>query len=80
MLQLKTERNADDLTLLHPDTQLTEDPALADLDLAGHTVLLVDDVLYRGQHPLVLAIPRGAVPMARLLARRLDGRCVSRKP
>jgi putative phosphoribosyl transferase len=28
---------------------------------------------YRGQHPLVLAIPRGAVPMAALIARRLDG-------
>ena len=23
---------------------------------------------YRGQHPLVLAIPRGAVPMARIIA------------
>lgn len=29
--------------------------------------------IYRGQHPLVLAIPRGAVPMARSLARALDG-------
>jgi predicted phosphoribosyltransferase len=28
---------------------------------------------YRGQHPLVLAIPRGAVPMGTVLARRLDG-------
>jgi len=28
---------------------------------------------YRGQHPLVLAIPRGAVPMAKLLAERLQG-------
>ena len=28
---------------------------------------------YRDQHPLVLAIPRGAVPMARLLADALDG-------
>ena len=28
---------------------------------------------YRGKHPLVLAIPRGAVPMARLIADRLDG-------
>lgn len=27
----------------------------------------------RGQHPLVLAIPRGAVPMAALIARELDG-------
>ena len=28
---------------------------------------------YRGQHPLVLAIPRGAVPMGRLIARELQG-------
>jgi predicted phosphoribosyltransferase len=28
---------------------------------------------YKGRHPLVLAIPRGAVPMARLIADALDG-------
>lgn len=28
---------------------------------------------YRGQHPLVLAIPRGAVPIGAILARRLGG-------
>ena len=28
---------------------------------------------YRGQHPLVLAIPRGAVPIGAVLARRLQG-------
>jgi predicted phosphoribosyltransferase len=28
---------------------------------------------YRGRHPLVLAIPRGAVPMAAVIARALDG-------
>jgi predicted phosphoribosyltransferase len=28
---------------------------------------------YRGQHPLVLAIPRGAVPMGRIVADALDG-------
>jgi len=55
LLQLKIQRYADDLTLLHPDTRLTEDPALASLDLSGHTVLLVDDVLYRG-HSLLRAV------------------------
>ncbi len=30
-------------------------------------------VQYRGQHPLVLAIPRGAVPMARIIADELGG-------
>jgi predicted phosphoribosyltransferase len=28
---------------------------------------------YRGKNPLVLAIPRGAVPMGRLLAKELEG-------
>jgi len=28
---------------------------------------------YRGQHPLVLAIPRGAVPMAKIIAAQLGG-------
>ena len=28
---------------------------------------------YRGQHPLVLGVPRGAVPMARLISDALDG-------
>jgi predicted phosphoribosyltransferase len=28
---------------------------------------------YRGRHPLVLAIPRGAVPMGKILAEALDG-------
>ena len=28
---------------------------------------------YRGKHPLVLAIPRGAVPMGRVLAAGLGG-------
>ena len=28
---------------------------------------------YRGQNPLVLAIPRGAVPMAKILAAQLQG-------
>ena len=30
-------------------------------------------VAYRGQHPLVLAIPRGAVPMGKLIAEELEG-------
>jgi predicted phosphoribosyltransferase len=35
---------------------------------------LADKLLeYRGKNPLVLAIPRGAVPMAKLIAQRLEG-------
>lgn len=30
-------------------------------------------MLYKGQNPLVLAIPRGAVPMAKIIADSLDG-------
>lgn len=41
------------------------------LDAAGQ---LADRLAaYRGQHPLVLAIPRGAVPMAKTIATRLEG-------
>lgn len=28
---------------------------------------------YRGRNPIILAIPRGAVPMGKVLAERLDG-------
>ncbi|HET7216790.1 MAG TPA: phosphoribosyltransferase family protein [Vicinamibacterales bacterium] len=36
--------------------------------------LLADRLqMYRGQHPLVLGVPRGAVPMARIIADALDG-------
>jgi putative phosphoribosyl transferase len=36
---------------------------------------MIADLLaqYRGHHPLVLAIPRGAVPMGRIIAEALDG-------
>jgi pyrimidine operon attenuation protein/uracil phosphoribosyltransferase len=54
-LDLKIKRYADDLTLLYPETQLTENPTHASLDLAGHTVLVVDDVMYRG-HSMLRAV------------------------
>lgn len=54
-LDLKIQRYADDLTLIHPDTRLTEDPALAALDLTGLTVLVVDDVMYHG-HSMLRAV------------------------
>ena len=47
-LDLKVKRYADDLTLLHPETQLTEAAGQAELDLEGYTLLVVDDVLYTG--------------------------------
>lgn len=54
-LDLQIKRYADDLTLLYPETQLTENPTHATLDLAGHAVLVVDDVMYRG-HSMLRAV------------------------
>jgi pyrimidine operon attenuation protein/uracil phosphoribosyltransferase len=47
-LDLLIKRYADDLTLLHPETLLTEQPEHAEIDLAGRTLVVVDDVLYQG--------------------------------
>lgn len=47
-IDLSIKRYADDLTLLHPQTQLTEQPEHAGIDLSGRVVVLVDDVLYCG--------------------------------
>ena len=54
-LDLQIKRYADDLTLLYPETQLKENPIHATLDLTGHTVLVVDDVMYRG-HSMLRAV------------------------
>ena len=47
-LDLKVKRYADDLKLLHPETQLTASAGQAELDLSGYTLIVVDDVLYTG--------------------------------
>lgn len=54
-LDLSVKRYADDLRLLYPQTQLTENAAHAALDLSGHTLLVVDDVLYTG-HSLLRVV------------------------
>lgn len=54
-LDLLIQRYADDLTLLHPETRLTETQEQAGLDLAGRTVVVIDDVLYMG-HSLNKAV------------------------
>ncbi len=54
-LDLLIKRYADDLTLLHPETRLSETPEQAALELAGRTVVVVDDVLYQG-HSLNKAV------------------------
>jgi pyrimidine operon attenuation protein/uracil phosphoribosyltransferase len=47
-LDLAIKRYADDLTLLHPQTQLTEQPEHGQIDLGGRATVVVDDVLYFG--------------------------------
>jgi pyrimidine operon attenuation protein/uracil phosphoribosyltransferase len=55
LMNLQIKRYADDLTLLHPETKLTENPMQAALDLAGTTLLVVDDVMFRG-HSMLRAV------------------------
>jgi len=54
-IDLKISRYADDLRLLYPETRLTENPDHEAVDLAGHAVLVVDDVLYGG-HSMLRAV------------------------
>ena len=55
LMNLQIKRYADDLTLLYPETKLTENPEHVSLDLTGVTVLVVDDVMYRG-HSMLRAV------------------------
>lgn len=55
LMHLQIKRYADDLTLLHPETKLTENPQHSTLDLTDTTVLVVDDVMYRG-HSMLRAV------------------------
>lgn len=54
-LDLAVKRYADDLTLLYPETRLEEDARHDALELAGRTLLVVDDVLYTG-HSLLRVV------------------------
>lgn len=79
-LDLKVKRYGDDLTLLHPDTLLSEAPAQIDLDLSGKTVVLVDDVLYQG-HSLARVVEWARQHRAhRVLAAVLVDRRAGRLP
>ena len=75
-IEVRIQRYGDDLRLLHPETLLTEDPSHTGLDFTGRTVVLVDDVLYRGHslaRALDWALRRGAaeVRVAVLADRRV---------
>ncbi|THF62625.1 phosphoribosyltransferase family protein [Pseudothauera rhizosphaerae] len=79
-VDLAISRYADDLTLLYPQTRLLEDAAHAAPDLEGHTVLLVDDVLYTG-HSLLRAVDwlvRRHAECVRVAV--LAERCIARLP
>lgn len=55
LMHLKIKRYADDLTLLHPETELIEAPEQTTLDLTGVTVVVVDDVMFHG-HSMLRAV------------------------
>jgi pyrimidine operon attenuation protein/uracil phosphoribosyltransferase len=54
-VDLEVKRYGDDLTLLYPETLLRENTCPRDFDLSGKTVVVVDDVLYRG-HSLLRVV------------------------
>lgn len=79
-LDLQVKRYADDLQLLYPETRLTEQAQHQALDLSGHTVLLVDDVLYTG-HSIAKVLPYLlAKKPAALRVACLADRCTARLP
>lgn len=55
LMSLQIKRYADDLTLLYPETKLTESSQFDTLDLSNTTVLVVDDVMFRG-HSMLRAV------------------------
>jgi pyrimidine operon attenuation protein/uracil phosphoribosyltransferase len=55
LMNLDIKRYSDDLTLIYPETKLTENPKDSHLDLSGTTVLVVDDVFYKG-HSMLRAV------------------------
>jgi pyrimidine operon attenuation protein/uracil phosphoribosyltransferase len=77
---LSLKRYGDDLTLLHPETALTENVPFSTRDITRSTVLIVDDVLYQG-HSLVRVLGYLAQRQARAIhAAILVDRCVAQVP
>lgn len=79
-LDLAVKRYADDLTLLHPETKLDESERIAALDLSGHTLLVVDDVLYSGHSLLKVVSYLARKQPAAIRIATLADRCVARLP
>lgn len=77
---LKLKRYADNLAVLHPETQLTENVELAQRELGRATVLVVDDVLYQGHSLLRVLNYLGARAPRAIHAAVLVDRCVAQFP
>jgi pyrimidine operon attenuation protein/uracil phosphoribosyltransferase len=79
-LDLSVKRYADDLTLLYPQTRLDESAQLAELDLADHCLLVVDDVLYTGHSILKVVAYLALKHPAEICVATLVDRCVAQLP
>lgn len=77
---LKVKRYADDLRLLHAETALEENPALAGLDLPATRLLVVDDVLYGGHSLLRVCAYLGGLGAREIRTAVLVDRCVASQP
>lgn len=77
---LHLKRYADDLSLLHAQTALTENPELAARDLSRCSVLVVDDVLYEGHSLLRACAYLAQLGAAEVRSAVLVDRCTSRQP
>ncbi len=77
---VKVKRYADDLSILHAHTQLTGNQELGNLDLAGTTLLVVDDVLYEGHSLLRTCAYLAELGARQVLSAVLVDRHVCRQP
>lgn len=77
---LRLKRYADDLSLLHAQTALTENPDLVARDLSHCSLLVVDDVLYEGHSLLRACAWLARQGAAEVRSAVLVDRCVTRQP
>lgn len=78
--ELRLSRYGDDLALLHPETLLTENPQFAARSLERSTVLVVDDVLYRGHSLARVLSYLSQRRVSAIRAAVLADRCVAQLP
>lgn len=79
-LSLKLRRYGDDLSLMHPETELTENLELKGRDLTRATLLVVDDVLYHGYSLVRTLMYLGGRHARGVHAAVLVDRCVAQFP